>query len=344
VRVNSNTGLWEIYFEDGENGYIPLSKMGSGIKTVLLVLLNLLILPTIEGNTEDQYVFAFEELENNLHPALLRRLFLYIIKYCEQYNSYFFITTHSNIVIDIFGNYENSQIIHVTKDDDGTAICSTVKTHFQNKNILCDLDIRASDLLQSNGIIWVEGPSDRIYINKWLQSITSFYKEGVHYSFVFYGGKSIANMSFDSEWVERELIPLLKINHNAFVIMDRDGKDNAVELNSTKRRIIAEIGEENCWVTEGREIENYLSNRTLSEWLKEKHGIETKVQNDKDTKLENTISPLAPLVKYETAKKQFSIEISEFISLEDVATLDLASNMTKLMKRINDWNSLNTKA
>ena len=29
-----------------------------------------------------------------------------------------------------------------------------------------DLGIKASDILQSNGIIWVEGPSDRIYINK----------------------------------------------------------------------------------------------------------------------------------------------------------------------------------
>ena len=33
--------------------------------------------------------------------------------------------------------------------------------------MLNDLDVRASDLLQSNGIIWVEGPSDRIYIKRW---------------------------------------------------------------------------------------------------------------------------------------------------------------------------------
>lgn len=30
---------------------------------------------------------------------------------------------------------------------------------------LDDLGVKASDLLQANGIIWVEGPSDRAYIH-----------------------------------------------------------------------------------------------------------------------------------------------------------------------------------
>ena len=32
--------------------------------------------------------------------------------------------------------------------------------------VLSNLGIRASELLQSNGVIWVEGPSDRVYIKR----------------------------------------------------------------------------------------------------------------------------------------------------------------------------------
>jgi hypothetical protein len=32
--------------------------------------------------------------------------------------------------------------------------------HVENRGILDDLDVRASDLLQSNGVVWLEGPSE----------------------------------------------------------------------------------------------------------------------------------------------------------------------------------------
>ena len=38
-----------------------------------------------------------------------------------------------------------------------------VDTYRDSCHILDDLEARASDLLQANGIVWVEGPSDRIY-------------------------------------------------------------------------------------------------------------------------------------------------------------------------------------
>ena len=36
------SNAWEIYFEDSQGNRIALSKMGSGVKTILLVLLNLI--------------------------------------------------------------------------------------------------------------------------------------------------------------------------------------------------------------------------------------------------------------------------------------------------------------
>lgn len=329
---------WEIYFEHKDNGFISLSKMGSGIKTIILTLLNLLVVPEIEKKEKKAYVFAFEELENNLHPALLRRLFAYIIDYCEKHKAYFFITTHSSIVIDIFGNYENAQIIHVTDRGD-QSICTAVSSHLHNKNILKDLDIRASDLLQSNGIIWVEGPSDRVYINRWLSLIDPQLKEGIHYSILFYGGRLLSNLSFDFEWFEKELIPLLKVNHNAFVVIDRDGENEEAQLNETKQRIQQEIGEDNCWVTQGREIENYLSDTSLSNWLK-KNGYDVDIKNDVNTKLGDTIAPLAPKINYDKNKRGYSTEIIEYITKDDSSVLDLNAKVGLLVIAIKDWNAI----
>ena len=59
----------------------------------------------------------------------------------------------------------------------------------------------------------------------------------MHYVIMFYGGKLLSNLCFDFDWLQKEVIPLLKINCNAFVVIDRDGKTISTKLNETKKRI-----------------------------------------------------------------------------------------------------------
>ncbi|MBI3815890.1 MAG: ATP-binding protein, partial [Nitrospinae bacterium] len=147
-QVSNN--IWEVYLEENNKGIIPLSHTGSGFKTIILVLCFLYLLPHAEKKELNQYIFAFEELENNLHPALLRRLLLYLLDKAIKEGCTFFFTTHSNVAIDMFSHNENAQILHVTHDGEKANV-RTVKTYIENKGILDDLDIRASDLLQANG-------------------------------------------------------------------------------------------------------------------------------------------------------------------------------------------------
>ena len=106
IRINvqeydnnsDNQKFWEIFLREENKGDIALSHSGSGIKTILLVLCYLHILPLInENNKKLKFIYAFEELENNLHPALQRSLFLFLkeyvinnvfnnsFKYCNRY-------------------------------------------------------------------------------------------------------------------------------------------------------------------------------------------------------------------------------------------------------------------
>lgn len=67
------------------------------------------------------------------------------------------------MAINAYFDYEQASIYHVYKENKQSYI-NKIDNYIDKVEILNDLDVKASDLLQSNGIIWVEGLSDRIYI------------------------------------------------------------------------------------------------------------------------------------------------------------------------------------
>lgn len=338
VQLNDQN-YWEIYFENEIDGRIPLSKMGSGIKTILLVLLLIVIEPELNKKQISNHVFALEELENNLHPSQQRRLYYYLYKYSIENKCMFFFTTHSNIVIDLYNKLENTQILHINRIENSTIIKS-INQYSELNQILDDLDIKASDILQSNSIIWVEGPSDRTFINKWISLIDSNLVEGYHYSIMFYGGRLLSNLTVDYENLEEELIPLIKLNRNCFVVMDRDGKTINPKLNKTKERILEELGQGKIWITKGREIENYITNNTINAWLKKNYSFNGEINTKIDDKFETIIEsePSLSKVKYNLNKNKFANEIINFVEETDLNYLDLKLNIEHIISLIKNWN------
>ena len=260
---------WEVYLCEDRKGLIPLSSSGSGLKTVLLVLLNLLVMPEIKRKEKSQFTFAFEELENNLHPALLRRFFRYLEEYAIREEATIFLTTHSSIALDAFGLSDDAQIIRVYHDG-LSAHSATVPTHFGHLRIISELGARPSDLLQANGLIWVEGPSDRIYLNRWIELYSEGrLREGRDYQCVFFGGALLARVQFESPQEEAvELANLFQINHNFVVVCDSDREAADSPLKPRVARIREEVGRiegAEIWITEAKEIENYLPGSVLAE-------------------------------------------------------------------------------
>jgi hypothetical protein len=124
---------------------------------------------------------------------------------------------------------------------------------------LHDLGYRPSDLLQTNSIIWVEGPSDRIYLQKWISIAEPSLKEGIDYSIMFYGGRLLAHLSASEETID-EFIELLRLNRFSSIVIDSDKRTEQSQINETKQRLVREIeGNKGvAWVTSGREIENEI--------------------------------------------------------------------------------------
>lgn len=316
---------WEVYLGEDTKGLIPLSKSGSGLKTVFLVLLNLLAVPKIEGKDKPQFTFAFEELENNLHPALLRRLFKYLEDYAVNEESTIFLTTHSSTALDFFGVSDNAQIIRVLHDGE-SAHTETVHTHSNLIKIISELGARPSDLLQANGLIWVEGPSDRIYLNRWIELYTEGrLREGRDYQCVFYGGALLARVEFKSPEDEvAELANLFQINHNLVVMCDGDREAENSDLKPRVKRIreeVKKIKNAHIWITDAKEIENYLPGSVLVE--------------------ATGLSPLPDPEKYESwssyTEKHMQRKSIDKVDLAISSTQHMTKEVREVMEKRFDW-------
>ena len=267
-KAGKRQGHWEVYLGEKQKGLISLTNSGSGLKTILLVLLNLLIVPIFVNKERSEFTFAFEELENNLHPALGRRLFHYLEEYALREKATIFLTTHSSTALDLFGISGNAQIIHVTHDGE-TAHTATVSAYFDRLGVVSELGAKPSDLLQANGIVWVEGPSDRVYLNQWIHLCSEgALREGRDYQCAFYGGALLAQVEFKSSEEETELANLLRVNPNIVVVCDGDRASKTSRIKGRVSRIRAEvqkIPKAHIWITEAKEIENYTPGPVLAE-------------------------------------------------------------------------------
>jgi hypothetical protein len=335
------TGQWEVFLDEERKGRVALSHSGSGIKTVLIVLALVHLVPHFEKRKlEGNYICAFQELENNLHPALLRRLLAFLADLATQNDVPIFLTTHSSATIDLFARNDHAQIVHVTHDKHKGA-AKRVVTYFDNNGVLDDLDVRASDLLQANAILWVEGPSDRLYVNRWIDLFSNGQiKEGNHYQCVWYGGRLLSHLSADSpDLPTDDVLSVLRTNRHAILLIDSDKSRPNAPMNETKRRMRDEVKKIGgiSWVTKGREIENYISPRILSSHL----GKEVQPQKDPFEPFPKFLDRIEKGLgkRFSRRKFLFAEQICSLTTADDLSVLDLSDRIREVTKRIGDWNA-----
>ena len=218
--------------------------------------------------SQDSKIICIEEPETNLHPEWQKeipRILKYFIDRFPEIQ--FIISTHSNYIVSEALKLDNQKVYHIENGQ-----CLNPKGISQLEigsfnNVLDDIGAKPSDLLFANGVIWVEGPTDIIYIEKWIEmyQLEKFheikYKSSLNYQYQIYGGAILKHYTNKTE-MGKELTNMLSINTKRFVVFDSDiknGKDIST-FEKYKDIIKKEISNQNLyWYDEEiPTIESYI--------------------------------------------------------------------------------------
>jgi hypothetical protein len=253
-----------------------LDQLGTGVSQIVMLLSHLWINKDVNLN-----VFL-EEPEANLHPEAVVKLVNIFEK--ELVNHRFFITTHSPSLIDCLN--ENWAVYRTLKLSNGASSITPNDNVIKHYETLDSLGVKASQILQANTVLWVEGPSDRIYIKKWIDIFSNGeLKEGKDYSFLYFGGTNLASFTALDD-IDENLINILSTSRKAYLIADSDCSSQANRdsdaFKSYLSSMLARLKVANTdnvgldtsvedyvqvWITEGREIENYICKELFFEIL-----------------------------------------------------------------------------
>ena len=266
-------GRISVYLSDDslQSNNVPMAAIPAGWRQLASILTWLKKAP--EGS-----ICLLEEPEIHLHPHLQRYLAGVIGSLATAHKLQVFIATHSPVFQQL-NLWTNGAALFEARPDRIAKLNSAWP-------VLDALGIKSSDLSQSNGIIWVEGPSDRLYIKHWLKLQCANKKmaepvENVDYAFCFYGGAALAH--FDADTVS--FIDMLCINRNLAIVFDHDndfahdaqGQLICINTASAKYRVLAKLNalkelRFHAWVTDGYTIESYLPDELRTRHFKDKGG------------------------------------------------------------------------
>jgi predicted ATPase len=226
-----------VHIRIGNNDERPIYDLGDGMQSLIICTY------PIVTETEPGSLFFLEEPDLCMHPSL-QRTFLEVLKtYHRRMGHQFFITTHSNHLLDLLEDNELVSIFSFSEiadwaptpaepsqvDSGANSQSPKPKPSFRirpsnlkDRQTLLELGVRPSATYLANATIWVEGVSDCAYLRAYMEAFVYYlkvqgkdwgeriaqrleqYKEDRHYAFVEYSGSNLEHYSFKDKGEDGE--------------------------------------------------------------------------------------------------------------------------------------------
>jgi AAA15 family ATPase/GTPase len=250
---------------------VSIPDLGDGVQAVI----NLLF-PVFTAE-EGAWIFI-DEPENHMHPGYQNLLMqvLATSPFIQAKKLRFFINTHSNHILSgaLLGKTGAEIILFSRRDKDASDIQAFNGNEYHT---LEKLGIFNTSVLISNCSVWVEGVTDRFYLQAFLKAYSDQLDdgkfrpvEGLHFSFIEYGGKNLVHFEFDHTYKQeaddqlKKKIEAFFINSNVFLFADSD-------FNAEKHDVFEAIKRPNFKYckTSLPEIENIVPESLIQSYLTE---------------------------------------------------------------------------
>lgn len=218
-----------VHIKIGNDEY-PIHDLGDGMQSLIICTYPIVTEP------KPGSLFFLEEPDLCMHPSL-QRTFLEVLKtYHRMKGHQFFLTTHSNHLLDLLEDNELASIFSFSQIESGSlpdsgqstsdaAVNSTPPaprfrirvSHLRDRQTLLELGVRPSATFLANATIWVEGISDCAYLRVYMEAFIKYlqtrgdedfkslatrldqYKEDRHYAFIEYSGGNLTHFSFTAD-------------------------------------------------------------------------------------------------------------------------------------------------
>jgi hypothetical protein len=180
-----------VHIRIGDNDERPIYDLGDGIQSLIISTYPIIT------ETEKGSLFFLEEPDLCMHPSL-QRTFLEVLKtYHRKMGHQFFITTHSNHLLDLLEDNELVSIFSFSEiadrapgptdpsqvDSGSNPQQSKPKPSFRirpsilkDRQTLLELGVRPSATYLANATIWVEGVSDCAYLRAYMEAFVHYLK------------------------------------------------------------------------------------------------------------------------------------------------------------------------
>ena len=245
-----NTGT--VYVRIGSDEDLPIYNLGDGIQALIIFTFPVFAV-------DKRTLFFFEEPEVHLHPGMQRRLMELLVRHEQFKRHQFFITTHSNHLLDMAADYSacSTFMFRRTGDEHRFQIRALAGP---DKSVLHELGARSSSVFLTNASIWVEGITDRLYLREFMRRYLSelgqenLLKEDTHYSFIEFGGANIVHWDFqEPSPTLPEKIRVASICSQSIVLLDGDNREKGSRIDDLR----GALGER-LIVLNSKEVENLL--------------------------------------------------------------------------------------